>query len=832
MASPPSNPSKPSSPSPSEPFTLTPPTVVPYTPGSSFSGNLPRHLPYSHQHPPHSPPPPADQRYASPAPSTTATSPPSSFRLSTSTLPYAATQFRTQSLTTAPTSLPLTQSTLSLGASSQFQSQNIYPPQPHQSSPQQTQQLQSQSPSPPNQVQNQTPFQFSTKLAVPQFQPLSQSSSTSTAKTPPKSDKAPITAPTGATRIQLSLDYGTTFTGVAYLVLPASKKELELESLLDSIKVIQKWPTTEAAKAPSQISYSLTPKGYEQWGYNIDDNSLVLKRTKIQLEEVRDRVEELRTLGELLNRLRLLKLTREEVRKNGVPKHLAKEPEDIVKDYLDKIAEMTVKDISENIGRKVLENISIDLTVTHPAIWSDRALNSTYRAVRAAFNSDRFPQLNNISFVPEPVACAHYTLREAWQNDQVEFNRNDCFIVVDAGGGTVDLASYKVLSIDHSKKQIKLEQVGIPLGDTCGATCVDKSFEVWAKDKLGPEDWERLMSEGVHDAATGGHSIVRPNLRRLQDRFTPIKHQFDGKENTFAWPIQLPRHTSTSVGATDDASRAQSGALRVTTEDLREMFDDSVDRTLYLVEQAVDMIEIVERLRVKKIFLSGGFAQSPYLFNKVKEFGVKHRIEVQRGDDCWIAVAKGAIIKSLGIYTEKPEFVKSCPRSYGIKVRRPFASYENHLRKDVDVDGQGKEWATDQLRWFILKGDGMFPNRPIVVTHDCNFSAKASEFPSFQKRASSSTSALAPVYREIVFIASPRDKPPLHLEATDEGQEQQVSLRCDLTKVPRDKIEEAGDKKTGKTLTFHVKVEIRVLEKVFVKITSGDNLLDEKEVEL
>lgn len=348
---------------------------------------------------------------------------------------------------------------------------------------------------------------------------------------------------------------------------------------------------------PSQVSYSLTPKGCKQWGYDIDDNSLVLKRTKIQLEEVRERVEELRTLGELINRLRLLNLTRDEVRKNGVPKHLAKEPEAIVKDYLDKIADMTAKEISEHIGKKVLENIVIDLTVTHPAIWSDRALNSTYRAVRAAFNADRFPQLKNISFVPEPVACAHYTLREAWQTDEVQFNRNDCFIVVDAGGGTVDLASYKVLSIDHVKKQIKLEQVGEALGDTCGATCVDKSFELWAEEKLGSEDWERLMSEGVQDNATGGHSIVRPNLRRLQDKFTPIKHQFDGKDNKFAWPIQLPRNAT--IGATDDASKAQSGALRVTAEDLRSMFDDSVERTLYLVEQAVELIEIVEKLEVK-----------------------------------------------------------------------------------------------------------------------------------------------------------------------------------------------------------------------------------------
>ena len=37
--------------------------------------------------------------------------------------------------------------------------------------------------------------------------------------------------------------------------------------------------------------------------------------------------------------------------------------------------------------------------------------------------------------------------------------------------------------------------------------------------------------------------------------------------------------------------------------------------------------------------------------------------------DSWVAVAKGALIKWLGLYTDKPLVVKICPRHYGIKVR-------------------------------------------------------------------------------------------------------------------------------------------------------------------
>lgn len=152
--------------------------------------------------------------------------------------------------------------------------------------------------------------------------------------------------------------------------IPAARQEeSELESLSDEIRVVHSWPPNQTSdKVPSQHSYSNTPKGCQQWGYDIDDNSLVLKRTKIQLEEVRSRHSELRTLSEMLYQLRLLDLSQATVRKKGIPKHLAKEPEDIVKDYLDQIAERTLREITDRVGRHVPSKIPIDMVVTHPAV--------------------------------------------------------------------------------------------------------------------------------------------------------------------------------------------------------------------------------------------------------------------------------------------------------------------------------------------------------------------------------------------------------------------------------------------------------------------------------
>lgn len=136
------------------------------------------------------------------------------------------------------------------------------------------------------------------------------------------------------------------------------------------------------------------------------------------------------------------------------------------------------------------------------------------------------------------------------------------------------------------------------------------------------------------------------------------------------------------------------------------------------------------------------------------------------GKYSWSAVAKGAIIKSLGVYTEKPLLVRSCPRHYGIKVRTHFAAYK-HSDVSPETDIEGIQWATDQIRWFIQKGDGIFPNKPLLATYDCHWSMKTSEFPMPNKKG---PHARGEVFRDVVFIASAQDEGPIRFGKIDQGK--------------------------------------------------------------
>jgi hypothetical protein len=137
---------------------------------------------------------------------------------------------------------------------------------------------------------------------------------------------------------------------------------------LNDIYVVTRWDGKEEVKVPSEFSYSRTPNLKKQYGYDIDDKSDVLARTKLELEDHDDRLKELRTFADTLHGLTSLSLNDATAITHQIPKHLSKNSEDIIENYLYKVAEVVYADMVSTLGRHVPEQIPIDLIITHPAV--------------------------------------------------------------------------------------------------------------------------------------------------------------------------------------------------------------------------------------------------------------------------------------------------------------------------------------------------------------------------------------------------------------------------------------------------------------------------------
>lgn len=71
----------------------------------------------------------------------------------------------------------------------------------------------------------------------------------------------------------------------------------------------------------------------------------------------------------------------------------------------------------------------------------------------------------------------------------------DTFVLCDAGGGTVDLISYKVKAL---KPMLQITEAAPGSGSSCGSTFLNRIFQKFLKDKLSRDpNWDDDVMEEV-----------------------------------------------------------------------------------------------------------------------------------------------------------------------------------------------------------------------------------------------------------------------------------------------------------------------------------------------
>jgi hypothetical protein len=253
-----------------------------------------------------------------------------------------------------------------------------------------------------------------------------------------------------------------------------------------SIKLVQEWPGNAVhgnkEKVPSRIAY-LPPKpgsteSEVQWG------DLISWRTRATVHAcMKLAFDEKQSTSPQASRLLMALLTSnfddlsvedieaalsgQDTGPAAPPAYPGKDNIDIVADYLTHVKEAAYADMQKRIEPALFASMRKEVVVTVPAVWSERAKDLTMKAVsRADWGADKY------SMVTEPEAAAIYTLREMSETaSQQDLKVGDTFVLCDAGGGTVDLISYRLTQIEPI---FRIEEAAVGSGDKCGATYIEK----------------------------------------------------------------------------------------------------------------------------------------------------------------------------------------------------------------------------------------------------------------------------------------------------------------------------------------------------------------------
>ncbi|KAF9178053.1 hypothetical protein BGZ51_003901 [Haplosporangium sp. Z 767] len=446
--------------------------------------------------------------------------------------------------------------------------------------------------------------------------------------TPSQPARAQQPQPEGDYPVVMAIDFGTTFSGVAY----ALKADGEVHDMT-------KWPRhlAQYPKTPTLSLYKKDSQKILDWGHAARLAMLkpaakdftLLRKFKLQLDET----------------LQSAPL------ENGITALEA------VTHYLKKLHGHVMSELMKGFIKNY-EPSQFQYCLTVPAMWSDAAKNTMRRAAIGAGLIQEGDPPNRLILISEPEAAAMYCERMV---DRFSLKHGDRFMICDAGGGTVDLIVFEVNEPPGQTRHLR--EVTRGHGASCGSVFLDANMERLLERKF------RRYRKGIK--ACGWASLM--------DTFVDmVKPMFNGQEDVL---MQIPQATGLE-DLNDPEIGLEEGVLCVPVEEMKaEVFEPVISDVLDLIQKQLHQ----SQQTCSAIFMVGGFGSSRYLEERVRQ-EFSHLVDLvavpQRPE---LAVVRGAVYAGLNTKTINMRVAR---RWYGVDANMPFEEgVDPESKKIISHDG-------------------------------------------------------------------------------------------------------------------------------------------------
>lgn len=329
-----------------------------------------------------------------------------------------------------------------------------------------------------------------------------------------------------------------------------------------------------------------------------------------------------------------------------------------------------------------VERDDIFWVLTVPAIWDDSAKQFMREAaVNAGIDTYKLC----LALEPEAASLTCRYLRvnvdRGQQRDSdtmIAFSPGTKYLVLDAGGGTVDITVHEVQGDGNVKELYKAN------GGPWGGKSVNDAFLQFLTDVIGRDTVKQFEEKHRDD--------FFDLLRDFELKKKTIKPQMDDKI-TFKIPIALHetyrevnrRDFSRNLMANQDLSQAVTFAgdkLRIQPEKVKALFTETCDQ---IVGHLKTIFRLPEVQGVGTILMVGGFSESPILQEMIRRKFTNKKVIIPI--DASLAVLKGAVI-----YGHHPTAIVSrvSKFTYGIQVYTTFQPGVHDEFRKVIIDGVAK----------------------------------------------------------------------------------------------------------------------------------------------
>ncbi|SMQ54537.1 unnamed protein product [Zymoseptoria tritici ST99CH_1A5] len=465
----------------------------------------------------------------------------------------------------------------------------------------------------------------------------------------------------------VGIDFGTTFSGVAFAF--ATNTEAKED-------IIVEWPgagTQTKQKIPTVLYYDQNQQ-VVGWGPDIAEALAPTGYPKPGVQKVEWFKLQLMLSGNTyIDPINL------------PPLPPGKSEIDVAADYLFKLRQAMRNQLQKSLGEvfnREERNIKYFLTV--PAIWNDAGKAATRAAaIQAGFLRDEND--NRLTLITEPEAAAMFCAKTGLLNLKV----HDAILIVDCGGGTVDLIAYEV----EEENPFTVAECTAGSGDSCGSTALNRNFSNILRAKI------RKMK--LPDGSKTAGKVYAKCIMDFENR---IKADF--RNNGQKWAVDV------GIEAEFPEAGIEEGYMTFTNEEILQCFEPVVNRILELVRNQIIAIQAQNRA-LQNVLVVGGFGASEYLFQQIKlHVPPQFQNKVVRPMDSVAAIVKGAVTAGI---TERVITSRVARRHYLMATLQPFK--EGHHPEQYRVpslDGKDRCKYTRQI--FVQKGQRVKIGEPVKVS--------------------------------------------------------------------------------------------------------------------
>ncbi|KAI6159165.1 hypothetical protein EDD17DRAFT_915883 [Pisolithus thermaeus] len=417
-------------------------------------------------------------------------------------------------------------------------------------------------------------------------------------------------------RLVLAFDVGTTYSGVSYAILDPGD--------VPKILGVTRFPAQEHVggdcKIPSVIYYDQTSRprafGAEALQEHVIEQAEEEQWIKLEWWKLH---------------LRPRYLDAAHIADDDIqPLPAGKSAIEVLADFMRYLYQCSRKYIEESHGTALWKSVeqNIEFVLTHPNGWEGPQQKQIRGAAAlAGLIPNTQDGQSRVHLLTEGEASLHFCVMKIFASeslsrtpivapDHLEQEDGDpgCqgVVIIDAGGGTVDLSAYSMQLSPTSFEEIAPAECRLQ-----GAVLVTRRAHALIKKKLAGSKY-------------GNPEILR-QITDIFDKTTKlrVRNAEDPQYIKFG-----------TVRDKDPQYDIRSGQLKLTGRSVTELFEPSVKEII----DAFEKQQLAASTPIKSVFLVGGFAASEWLFSSLQKYFAPRGIEICRPDShVNKAVADGAV---------------------------------------------------------------------------------------------------------------------------------------------------------------------------------------------